>query len=162
MAKKDQTKTNVMRILEQRKIPYAAHTYPHGNEAVDGLTVAALTGMDPERVFKTLVARGASKTPYVFVIPVAKELDLKRAAKAVGEKSISMLHVSELTPLTGYVRGGCSPIGMKKQFTTVLDDSALLHDTIVVSAGRIGVQAELAPGALCDLICGSFAPLAED
>jgi Cys-tRNA(Pro)/Cys-tRNA(Cys) deacylase len=162
VAKKDQTKTNVMRILEQRKIPYAAHTYPHGNEAVDGLTVAALTGMDPERVFKTLVARGASKTPYVFVIPVAKELDLKRAAKAVGEKSISMLHVSELTPLTGYVRGGCSPIGMKKQFTTGLDDSALLHDTIVVSAGRIGVQAELAPGALCDLICGSFAPLTED
>lgn len=162
MAKKDQTKTNVMRILDQRKIPYAAHTYPHGNEAIDGVTVAALTGLDVERVFKTLVARGASKTPYVFVIPVAKELDLKRAAKAVGEKSISMLHVSELTPLTGYVRGGCSPIGMKKQFTTVLDESALSHDAIVVSAGKIGVQAELAPETLCDLIRGSFAPLTED
>lgn len=159
MAKQDAGKTNVMRVLEQRKIPYTPHTYPHGDEAVDGVTVAALTGLAAECVFKTLVARGASKTPYVFVIPVAQELDLKRAARAVGEKSIAMLHVSELLSLTGYVRGGCSPIGMKKQFRTVIDDSALKQDTIAVSAGKIGTQVELAPKALCDLICGSFAPL---
>lgn len=113
MAKSSIEKTNVMRLLDQKKVPYTPHTYPHGDDAVDGVTVAQMTGMDPAKVFKTLVARGASKTPYVFVIPVACELDLKKAAKAVGEKSIAMLHVSELTPLTGYVRGGCSPVGMK-------------------------------------------------
>lgn len=119
MAKSSIEKTNVMRLLDQKKVPYTPHTYPHGDDAVDGVTVAQMTGMDPAKVFKTLVARGASKTPYVFVIPVACELDLKKAAKAVGEKSVAMLHVSELTPLTGYVRGGCSPVGMKKQFRTV-------------------------------------------
>lgn len=119
MAKSSIEKTNVMRLLDQKKVPYTPHTYPHGDDAVDGVTVAQMTGMDPAKVFKTLVARGASKTPYVFVIPVACELDLKKAAKAVGEKSIAMLHVSELTPLTGYVRGGCSPVGMKKQLRTV-------------------------------------------
>ena len=159
MAKQDSTKTNVMRILEQRKIAYTPHTYPHNDSAVDGVTVAAMTGLAVERVFKTLVARGTSKTPYVFVIPVAQELDLKRAAKAVGEKSIAMLHVSELTPLTGYVRGGCSPIGMKKLFRTVIDESALAQPAIVVSAGKIGTQVELSPEALCKLIRGSFAPL---
>ena len=101
MAKSSIEKTNVMRLLDQKKVPYTPHTYPHGDDAVDGVTVAQMTGMDPAKVFKTLVARGASKTPYVFVIPVACELDLKKAAKAVGEKSIAMLHVSELTPLTG-------------------------------------------------------------
>ena len=106
MAKSSIEKTNVMRLLDQKKVPYTPHTYPHGDDAVDGVTVAQMTGMDPAKVFKTLVARGASKTPYVFVIPVARELDLKKAAKAVGEKSVAMLHVSELTPLTGYVRGG--------------------------------------------------------
>ena len=161
MAKQDAGKTNVMRVLDQRKIPYIPHTYPHGDTAVDGVTVAALTGLEAERVFKTLVARGSSKTPYVFVIPVARELDLKRAAKAVGEKSVAMLHVSELTPLTGYVRGGCSPIGMKKQFRTVIDDTACAHEAIVVSAGKIGTQVELAPEELCSLIRGSFAPLTE-
>ena len=99
-------KTNVMRILEQKKIPYTPHSYPHGDEAVDGVTVAALTGLNPEQVYKTLVTRGASKQLYVFVIPVTGELDLKKAAKAVGEKSIVMIHVSEITPMTGYVRGG--------------------------------------------------------
>ena len=101
MAKSSIEKTNVMRLLDQKKVPYTPHTYPHGDDAVDGVTVAQMTGMDPAKVFKTLVARGGSKTPYVFVIPVACELDLKKAAKAVGEKSIAMLHVSELTPLTG-------------------------------------------------------------
>ena len=146
-------KTNVMRLLEQKKIRFGTHSYPHGDEAVDGVTVAGLIGRDPACVFKTLVARGASKSCYVFVIPVAKELDLKKAARAVGEKSIAMVHVSELTALTGYVRGGCSPIGMKKHYLTVLDESARELDTVVVSAGRIGAQVELSPEDLisfCD------------
>ncbi len=159
MAKKGADKTNVMRVLEQKKIPYTPHSYPHGDEAVDGLTVAGMIGAAPERVFKTLVARGASKTPYVFVIPVCGELDLKKAAKAVGEKSIAMLHVSELTPLTGYVRGGCSPIGMKKQFGTVFDASCLNQETILVSAGKIGAQVETAPQNLIDITRGSTADL---
>lgn len=159
MAKRDHNKTNVMRILDQKKIPYTDLYYPHDDEAVDGVTVAGLTGLAVETVFKTLVARGASKTPYVFVIPVAQELDLKKAAKAVGEKSIAMLHVSELLGLTGYVRGGCSPVGMKKQFATVIDDSACSLPAIAVSAGKIGAQVVLDPHALCDLIRGSFAPL---
>ena len=142
MAKSSIEKTNVMRLLDQKKVPYTPHTYPHGDDAVDGVTVAQMTGMDPAKVFKTLVARGASKTPYVFVIPVACELDLKKAAKAVGEKSIAMLHVSELTPLTGYVRGGCSPVGMKKQLRTVFASQALAQETILVA------------GAHCARACG--------
>ena len=107
-------KTNVMRILEKKKISYQAHSYPHGKEPVDGATVARLLGQDPQQVYKTLVAQGHSKNYYVFVIPVEDTLDLKKAAKAAGEKSVEMIHVSELPALTGYVRGGCSPIGMKK------------------------------------------------
>ena len=126
------------------------------------LTVAQLTGMDPAAVFKTLVAVGASKRNYVFVIPVAKELDLKKAAKAVGEKSIAMIHVSEITPLTGYVRGGCSPMGMKKRFSTVLDFSAEALTTVTVSAGKIGSQVELAPADLLRLTGGSTADLTVD
>ena len=152
MAKSSIEKTNVMRLLDQKKVPYTPHTYPHGDDAVDGVTVAQMTGMDPAKVFKTLVARGASKTPYVFVIPVACELDLKKAAKAVGEKSIAMLHVSELTPLTGYVRGGCSPVGMKKAFPTVFDESVLNVPTVMVSAGKIGAQVEVAPADLIALL----------
>ena len=148
MAKSSIEKTNVMRLLDQKKVPYTPHTYPHGDDAVDGVTVAQMTGMDPAKVFKTLVARGASKTPYVFVIPVACELDLKKAAKAVGEKSIAMLHVSELTPLTGYVRGGCSPVGMKKAFPTVFDESVLTQQKVYVSGGRIGTQVCCAPADL--------------
>lgn len=152
-------KTNVMRVLEQKKIPYTPHTYPHGDTAVDGAAVAALIGKRPEQVFKTLVTVGASKTNYVFVIPVLSELDLKKAAKTVGEKSVSMLHVNELLPLTGYVRGGCSPIGMKKQFRTVLDASCEALDTIIVSAGKIGWQVELAPGELIKLIHAATADI---
>ena len=109
-------KTNVMRVLEQKKIKYTPHEYAHGEGAVDGVTVAALTGIPVEKVFKTLVTRGASKTIYVFVVPVACELDLKKAAKSVGEKSVAMIHVSEINALTGYVRGGCSPVGMKELY----------------------------------------------
>ena len=154
MAKSSIEKTNVMRLLDQKKVPYTPHTYPHGDDAVDGVTVAQMTGMDPAKVFKTLVARGASKTPYVFVIPVACELDLKKAAKA-----IAMLHVSELTPLTGYVRGGCSPVGMKKQLRTVFASQALAQETILVSAGKIGYQVEVAPQALIALVRAGTAEL---
>ena len=153
------TKTNVMRILEQKKIPYEAHEYPHGDGPVDGVTVAKLTGRNPETVFKTLVTVGASRANYVFVIPVAAELDLKKAAKAVGEKSIAMIHVSEITPLTGYVRGGCSPVGMKKQFQTVFDETAEILDTILVSGGRIGTQIETAPADLIALVGGITADI---
>ena len=152
-------KTNVMRVLEQKKIPFTAHEYPHGDEAVDGLTVARMTGQDPARVFKTLVARGASRQIYVFVVPVAAELELKRAAKAVGEKSVEMVRVSELNALTGYVRGGCSPIGMKKRYPTVYDLSAEKQPSVLVSAGRIGAQVELEPRALAELTGGSFAAI---
>jgi len=152
-------KTNVMRVLEQKKIPYTAHTYPHGEEAVDGVTVARLTGLDPACVFKTLVTCGASKRNYVFVIPVAAELDLKKAAKAAGEKSIAMIHVSEITPLTGYVRGGCSPIGMKKLFPTFYHESCEGLATMAVSAGKIGAQVELSPDALITLTRGRTADL---
>lgn len=162
MAKSSIEKTNVMRLLDQKKVPYTPHTYPHGDDAVDGVTVAQMTGMDPAKVFKTLVARGASKTPYVFVIPVACELDLKKAAKAVGEKSIAMLHVSELTPLTGYVRGGCSPVGMKKAFPTVFDESVNNVPTVMVSAGKIGFQIECAPADLIKLTRAATAHITTD
>lgn len=152
-------KTNVMRLLEQKKISYIPHEYPHGDEAVDGLTVARICGQNPEQVFKTLVARGASKTIYVFVIPVTGELDLKKAAKASGEKSIAMIHVSEINALTGYVRGGCSPVGMRKQYKTFFDISAADKPTIMVSAGKIGYQVELAPDELVKLTRGSYAQL---
>lgn len=158
MARAKEEKTNVMRILDQKKIPYTPHSYPHNEgEAVDGATVAALIGRDPGEVYKTLVTRGASKANYVFVVPVLDELDLKKAAKTVGEKSIELIHVKELTPLTGYVRGGCSPIGMKKRFKTVIDASAQDHAAILVSAGKIGRQVELAPDALVGLIGGRYA-----
>lgn len=152
-------KTNVMRLLEQKKVRYTPHEYAHGDEAVDGVTVARLTGIDEAQVYKTLVARGASKNVYVFVIPVAQELDLKKAAKAVGEKSVAMLHVSELTAITGYVRGGCSPIGMKKQFKTIYHANILSLDTVFVSAGKIGYQIELAPQELISLTRGQTADI---
>ncbi len=152
-------KTNVMRLLDQKKISYMPHEYPHGDEAVDGQTVARICGQDPEQVFKTLVARGASKTIYVFVIPVTGELDLKKAAKASGEKSIAMIHVSEINALTGYVRGGCSPVGMRKQYKIFYNISAADKPTIMVSAGKIGYQVELAPDELVKLTRGSYAEL---
>ena len=156
-------KTNVMRLLEQKKVPYTPHQYPHqGGMAVDGATVAAVLGRDPASVFKTLVTRGTTKANYVFVVPVLAELDLKKAARAVGEKSIEMIHVKELTPLTGYVRGGCSPIGMKKRFKTVLDQRAADQAAILVSAGKIGCQVELAPGDLAGLVGAGFADIIKE
>ena len=152
-------KTNVMRILDQKKIPYTPHTYPCSGGAVDGATVAGLIGVAPERVFKTLVTRGASRQNYVFVVPVMQSLNLKAAARAVGEKSIEMIHQAELLPLTGYVHGGCSPVGMKKQLRTVIDDSAQGLEAMVVSAGKIGFQVELSPADLAGLVRARFAPI---
>ncbi|OUN83572.1 aminoacyl-tRNA deacylase [Flavonifractor sp. An52] len=154
-------KTNVMRVLDQKKVPYTPHHYAHPDGAVDGASVAALIDKDPASVCKTLVTQGASKKYYVFVIPVLKELDLKAAAKAVGEKSIEMIKQAHLLPLTGYVHGGCSPVGMKKQFPTVFDQSVEGLDTITVSAGKIGAQVEVAPAALAVLVRGRFAPVAK-
>ena len=159
MAKASSDKTNVMRLLEQKKISYTPHSYPHADGPVDGVTVAGMIGVEPARVFKTLVARGASKAIYVFVIPVARELDLKKAAKSVGEKSIAMIHVSEITGLTGYVRGGCSPVGMKKAFPTLIDASARSFDTFCVSGGKIGLTLELNAEALAAFIGAQFADL---
>lgn len=147
MAKDKTEKTNVMRLLEQKKLPYTPHDYL-ATGAVSGVEVAAALGEPPERVFKTLVTTGASGGHFVFVIPVAEELDLKKAAKVVGEKSIAMLPQKELLPLTGYIHGGCSPIGMKKPFPTVLHQSAAEYDTICISAGKVGFQVELSPAGL--------------
>ena len=152
-------KTNVMRLLEQKRISYTPHEYAHGDGAVDGVTVAKLTGIAPERIFKTLVTRGASKGIYVFAVPVAAELDLKKAAKAVGEKSIMMLHVSEINAATGYIRGGCSPIGMKKLYPTTYHESINELPGVCVSAGRIGYQIELAPTDLIKLTRGKTADI---
>lgn len=135
-------KTNVMRILDQKKIPYTSHYYGD-SEAISGVEVAAVLNQNPDHVFKTLVTVGASKSNYVFVVPVVKELDLKKAAAAVSEKSIAMIKSKDLLPLTGYIHGGCSPIGMKKQFKTVIDSSATEFDTIIFSGGKIGYQVEL-------------------
>ena len=137
-------KTNAMRILEKNKIPYELITYKC-DEFIDGLHTAELTGTPVEASFKTLVAQGKSKNYYVFVLPIADEVDLKRAAKAAGEKSMEMIHVKDLTPITGYVRGGCTAIGMKKQFPVFLQQCAKDFPQIYISGGKIGVTLKLAP-----------------
>ena len=148
-------KTNVMRILDQKKIEHNEYDYTSicdSDVAPNGVEVANAIGQNPDQVFKTLVTQGASKNYYVFVIPVAKELDLKKAAKAVSEKSIAMIKSKELLGLTGYIHGGCSPIGMKKQFKTVVDGSAVNCKTIIFSAGKIGYQVEMPLDSL-KLVC---------
>ena len=154
-----QAKTNAQRILERAGVAYLPHSFEVEAGHLDGVTAAQKLGLPAERVYKTLVARGASKGVYVFVIPVALELDLKAAARAVGEKSVALVALKELLPLTGYVRGGCSPVGMKKRYPTVIDESALAQETIAVSAGHIGMQAELSPQELASLIGARFAPI---
>lgn len=139
---KKQDKTNVMRVLDQKKIPYESYTYD-SEKAISGMEVATVLGQNPNQVFKTLVTVGASKKNYVFVVPVCGELNLKKAAKAVEEKSIEMIKSKELLPLTGYIHGGCSPIGMKKLFRTVFHKTALEYDTIIFSGGKIGYQVEI-------------------
>ena len=152
-------KTNVMRILDAKKIDYGTHAYPHAEgEAVDGITVAELIGKDPASVFKTLVAKSGAEH-FVFMIPVADTLDLKKAAASVLKKSIEMVRVDEINPLTGYVRGGCSPIGMKSKFPTVIEEKALKQEKIIFSAGKIGFQVEMKPTELAALIDAKFAPL---
>lgn len=139
---KNNEKTNVMRILDQKKINYVSYCYADTN-AISGMDVASVLNENPSQVFKTLVTVGNSKNHYVFLVPVNKELNLKKAATAVGEKSIEMLKSKDLLPLTGYIHGGCSPIGMKKQFKTVIDISANNYDNIIFSGGKIGYQVEL-------------------
>nr|MBP3598474.1 Cys-tRNA(Pro) deacylase [Eubacterium sp.] len=151
-------KTNVMRILEQKKIPYQSYCYTETG-VVSGEEVAAALGQNPEQVFKTLVTVGKSKSNYVFVIPVNGELDLKKAAKAVGEKSIQMIKQKELLPLTGYIHGGCSPVGMKKTFPTVIHVTAQEFTTIFFSAGKVGYQVEVSPEDLKKVIRYNFSDL---
>ncbi len=144
---KSNDKTNVMRVLDSKKISYESHSY-EPDATMTGQEIAAILGEDAGKVFKTLVTQGKSGGYYVFVIPVEAELDLKKAAKAAGEKSIAMIKQKDLLPLTGYVHGGCSPVGMKKQFPTFVHETARDLDKMFVSAGKVGFQVELAPGDL--------------
>lgn len=152
-------KTNVYRIFDKEKLPYTPHTYPHGDEAVDGMSIAESLGISPKKVFKTLVTQGSDKNYYVFDVPVDRELDLKKAAAAVGVKSVAMIKVADINKITGYVRGGCSPIGMKKKYRTVFDATAGECDTMFVSAGRIGWQIEAKPDDLAKLSGATFADI---
>ena len=157
MAKKDkEQKTNAMRILEREKIPYTQYTY-ECEEFVDALQIADMLSLPYEKVYKTLVTVGNSKNYYVFVIPIAAELDLKKAAKSVGEKAVSMIHVKEINAVTGYIRGGCTAIGMKKQYVTRIDRSAEGLEQVIVSGGRLGSQIELKPDDLCRAARAEFA-----
>lgn len=153
-----ETKTNVMRILDKSKIKYTPHFYSSDDGKIDGEAVAEKIGKPCESVFKTLVTR-CEREFFVFVVPVNHELDLKKCAKAVGKKSVEMIHVSEINKATGYIRGGCSPIGMKKQYVTVVDESALSCETITFSAGKIGAQVEMAPQDLEKVIPLTFHPI---
>ena len=159
MAKeKKEVKTNVMRILEKEKIPFTHYTY-ECDEFIDGCQIADKLSLPYEKVYKTLVTEGNSRNYFVFVIPIAEELDLKKAAKSVGEKSVAMIHVKDINAITGYIRGGCTAIGMKKQFVTRLDESAKSQETIIVSGGRIGSQIELKPDDLLRACKGEYADI---
>ena len=138
------TKTHAMRLLDTKKLDYQVHTYEHnGNEAVDGIHVAEILGQDENCVFKTLVTQANTREYIVFMLPVAKELDLKKCAKAAGVKSVDMIHVKDLLSITGYIRGGCSPLGMKKTYRTFIDESCLQQEHIFFSGGKIGLQIEM-------------------
>lgn len=152
---KANVKTNAMRILETARIPYTVHTYEPGDQ-IDGVSVANKLGQDVARVFKTLVTKGKSGGYFVFVIPVAEELDLKAAAASVGEKSVEMIHVKDINRVTGYIRGGCSPVGMKKAYPTVIDKRAEALPTVIVSGGKIGFQVELTPEDLAKAAGAKF------
>ena len=156
LAKEKENKTNVMRILDKAKVPYKFYFYEHEDGAIDGVAVAHKLNQNVEQEFKTLVTKGASGAFYVFVLPVAKELNLKAAAKSVGEKSVEMIHVKDITAITGYVRGGCSPLGMKKQFPTVIHESAEAYPEIYVSGGRIGTSIKVEPQALAKVARAKF------
>ncbi len=156
MAKPQIPKTNAMRILETANIPYTVHTYENNDGKIDGISVASKVGLPPEKLYKTLVTVGASREHYVFVLCVDSELDLKKAAASVGEKSVAMIPVAQINAVTGYIRGGCSPFGMKKKFITVVDEMASLQDTVLVSGGKIGIQIELAPDDLIKAAAASY------
>lgn len=158
MAKQKEVKTNAMRILESMKIPYQQYTY-ECEEFVDGLQIADQLGLPYEKVYKTLVTVGNSRDYFVFVIPIAEELDLKAAARSVGQKNVEMIHVKDINAITGYIRGGCTAIGMKKQYVTRIDSSAEHMEKIIVSGGRIGSQLELAPADLAKAARAEFADL---
>ena len=158
MAKEKEIKTNAMRILDRMKIPYTHYTY-ECDEFIDGMQIVEKLNLKPEQVYKTLVTQGHSKAYFVFVIPVAEELDLKKAAKAVGEKSLEMIHVKDINQITGYIRGGCSPIGMKKKFPTWFDESVLNFDRVTVSSGTRGAQLLLDRAALLQFVGAQIAPL---
>ncbi len=158
MSKQKEIKTNAMRILDTMKIPYQHHTY-ECKEFTDGIQIADMLDQPHEKVYKTLVTEGISKNYYVFVIPIAEELDLKKAARIVGEKSIEMIPVKEINRVTGYIRGGCTAIGMKKQYVTRIDQSAKQQSTVIVSGGRLGSQIELAPDDLLQATGAAFADL---
>ena len=151
MAKEKEIKTNAMRFLDTKKVKYTALSY-ECEKFIDGIDITEKLNIPMERTFKTLVAQGKSKNYYVFVLPVAEELDLKAAARTVGEKSVELIHVKDINDVTGYVRGGCTPIGMKKQFKTVINASAAEYDTIFISGGKIGLQLELNPMELAKTI----------
>lgn len=159
MGKSGKVKTNALRKLDAEKIEYTVHEYDVSDGLLDGVSVARKTGQEPERVFKTLVTQGTSKEHYVCVIPVAKELDLKKAANFFGEKKLEMIPMKTLLATTGYIHGGCSPIGMKKPFRTAIDRSAENHNKIIVSAGKVGVQAELLTEDLVKSVSAEFAEL---
>ena len=162
MAKVSKHKTNAVRIVEAKKIPYQVYEYDAPDGFLDGLSVAKATGQNPDQVFKTLVLQGASREHYVCVIPVAKELDLKKAAKHFGEKKIEMILARDITKVTGYIKGGCSPVGMKKLFRTAIDASAGSQKTIIVSAGKVGLQMELPVDALLEVTGAQLAELTAD
>lgn len=155
---KNNDKTNVMRVLDGKKIAYVSHTY-EPDATLSGEDIAGILGEDANKVFKTLVTQGKSGQHYVFVVPVKEELDLKKGAKAAQEKSISMIKQKELLPLTGYVHGGCSPVGMKKQFPTFIHQTARQYDEIFVSAGKVGFQIELSPLDLAEVAGCGFADI---
>lgn len=152
-------KTNAVRLLDLKKVEYTIHEYKAPDGFLDGVSVANATGINPDRVFKTLVTQGASKEYFVCVIPVAKELDLKKAAKHFGEKKLEMIPAKDITKVTGYIKGGCSPVGMKKPFRTAIDRSAELQERIVVSAGKVGLQMELPPEQLREAVTAEFTDL---
>lgn len=161
MAKKE-AKTNAMRMLETAGIAYTEHTYETDDGAIDGVSVAKKCGENPDQVYKTLVTKGDDGEHYVFVIPVAMKLDLKAAARAAGVKAVAMIPQKDLLKTTGYIHGGCSPVGMKKQFKTVFDETVILYDSIMVSGGRVGVQVEVNPSELIELIDGITADIARE
>ena len=156
-----EAKTNAMRILDKNKIPYEMNTYTC-DEFIDGCHIADQLGQPYERSFKTLVTVGKSENYFVFAIPVDKELNLKAAAKAAGEKNVELIHVKDINAITGYIRGGCSPVGMKKQYVTVFDESCLAQPTMLVSGGRIGTQIECAPADLIKASRGKTAAIAQE